>query len=275
MKEATRAVILAILLSLWTARLGAQAAVAAEPRDASPSLQEQVDALREGQRRILQELAELKNLVQENGARGETPAKPAAAEPKVIALNVRGEPFRGDAKARVALVEFSDFECSFCAKYVRETFPRIDKAYIQTGKIKYLFRDLPDPLDTNALLKARAARCAGEQGKFWEMHDRLFAAQSETNSQDILAPAGALGLDIAKLNACLSTERYVQSIRSSMAGAKRNGIYGTPAFLIGTASEDGNYIWATKLVVGGDSFEVLQADLDEVLASASANPPQP
>src|SRR5260221_459521 len=84
---------------------------------------------------------------------------------------VHGEPFRSDAHARVAIIEYSDFECPLCRQFARDVYPLIDAAYIHSGKVKYFFRDLPLPMHPHALPAARAARCAGEQGKFWEMHD--------------------------------------------------------------------------------------------------------
>lgn len=248
------------------------------PAESKPSLQEQIDDLKRTQQRILGELEAVRNLLQQQGGRIETPARPETVQPKVISLNVNGEPFRGESRAKVALVEFSDFDCSYCAKYAREIYPRIEKAYIRTGKVRYLFRDLPESVDSTSFLKARAARCAGEQGKFWEMHDRFFGSNAEAEGNDMATHARALGLDVEKFNACLSGGRYAQSIRMSMVSAKRHAIYGTPGFMIGTVSEDGKFIWATKVLVGGESFEAIQTELDQVLATVTPpaeNPPAP
>jgi len=236
-----------------------------DAQQATPSIQQQIDQLKEGQERMLREIAEIKRLVSEKPSRVDMPAKPAASNP--VPVNVHGEPFRGDGRARFAIMEYSDFECSFCAKYVREIYPRIDKDYIHSGKIKYFFRDLPGPGDTNALLKARAARCAGEQGKFWEMHDRLFATQTEPVGQNLASHAETLGLDAEKFSACLASGRYSDNIGMSVAGARRIGVFGTPAFLIGTVSEDGDFMRVTKILVGGESFETLKSSLDELLVT--------
>ena len=90
----------------------------------SPSIQEQIDELRMGQQRMLQELGDIKKLLEERPVRNDFGARPAT--PEVITLNVTGEPFRGESKAKVVILEYSDFECSFCGKYIRDTFPRID-----------------------------------------------------------------------------------------------------------------------------------------------------
>lgn len=238
--------------------------------DVSPSIQQQIDELKEGQQRMLKELAEIKRLLQEKPGRVGYAAKPTT--PNGIALNVHGEPFKGGSRARVAIMEYSDFDCSFCAKYTREIYPRIDEDYIKPGKIKYFFRDLPEPAQTNALVKACAARCAGEQGKFWEMHELLFAAQSAPVGQDPKSYAQALGLDLGKFSECLSSGRYSDSIRRSAVGAGRMGIFGTPTFLIGTLTEDGDFMRTTKVLPGADSYAAFKSILDELLAAPPTAP---
>ena len=266
MKNRTFLIQVAALLtfSFWRFSLAAQDKPTVAGAEASPGIQQQIDALKEGQQRILTELEEIKKLLQERPARADYATKPAT--PKIISLNVHGEPFRGDDRARVMIMEYSDFDCSFCAKYVAEIYPLIDENYIKTGKIKYFFRDLPEPRNTNALFKAQAARCAGEHGKFWEMHDRLFALQPVPAGQDLVSLAAALDLDAKKFTSCLASERHAENIRRSIAGAERMGLHGTPAFLIGTASEDGDFVRAAKVFVGAESYEAFKAILDELLS---------
>jgi protein-disulfide isomerase len=247
----------------WTSAARAQEDGKAPIRPSS-SIQQQIDELKAGQERLFRELVEIKRLLQEKA--GATNATARLAASNVVSLNVHGEPFRGSDRARVAILEYSDFDCSFCARYAREVYPQIERHYVQSGRIKYFFRDLPAPGETNALHKARAARCAGEQGKFWELHDRLFATQSEPSGQDMTLLAKAVGLNTEKFNACLASGRYSENIRMSIAAAKRMGIYGTPAFLIGTVSEDGNFMRVMKILVGGESFDPIKASLDELLA---------
>ena len=235
------------------------------PRKSPPTLQRQIDELKESQQRVLKQLEEIKTLLQEKSGRPDYAAKPA--RPEVISLNVHGEPFRGNHLARVAIIEYSDFDCTFCVKYAREIYPHLDEEYIQPGKGKYFFRDLPAPEHPNALGKAHAARCAGEQGKFWEMHDRLFAEQPAPAGQDPMSHAQALGLDAGKFSECLSGDRYAENIRRSTVGAGRMGLNGTPAFLIGTVSEDGDFVRATKVFLGAVSYDSFKAMLDELLAS--------
>jgi protein-disulfide isomerase len=235
-----------------------------EPQAVPPSLQQQIDELKKGQEGLLKEVEEIKQLLQQRPGRAEFAAKTAA--PTVSSVNVHGEPFRGDQAARVAIMEFSDFDCSFCGKYARETYPRLDQDYVKPGKVRYFFRDLPGPGETNAFVKARAARCAGDQAKFWEMHDLLFATQAAPAGD--LAPLGqTLGLDLARFNECLASEKYAENIERSVAGARRMGIMGTPAFIIGILTEDGNFIRVTKLLVGAQTYDDLKSVLDELLTN--------
>jgi len=271
-KAPALAIVFGTLICLSSTKL----VLAADDNQKSPpqsdllSIQQQIDTLNKNQQLILQELGEIRKLLQGKPAKVEGATNQLA--PKIISLNVHGEPFKGDSRARVAIMEYSDFDCSFCAKYVSEILPKIDEQYIKTGKIKYFFRDLPEPAQTNSWIKASAARCAGEQGKFWEMHDLLFAGQSAPTAQDPASYAQALGLDVAKFGECLSSGRYSDSVRRSVAGAGRMGVFGTPAFLIGTLSEDGDFMKTTKVFLGAESYEEFKSILDELLTPPTPPP---
>ncbi len=229
------------------------------------SIQKQLDQLKAGQERLSRQVEEIKTLLEQlTGTPTNESAKPTV--PTVVSANVHGEPFRGTNSARVAIIEYSDFDCSFCGRYSRNVFPRIESDYIQSGKIKYFFRDLPEPIDTNAWFKARAARCAGDQGKFWQMHDLLFAHQPAT-SPEVIALTQTLGVDMGEFNQCISSEKYLQNIRRSAAGAKRMGLYGTPTFLIGTLSDDGDFLRVNRVLVGAETYESIKSVLDELLGS--------
>jgi protein-disulfide isomerase len=225
------------------------------------SLQQQIDELKAGQQQILKELQEIKKILQ-SFQEAAVPQPPAE-----IPLPVAGEPFKGSPAARVAIVEYSDFQCPYCGEYAREIFPRLDSSYIKSGKVRYYFRDLIVPSHTFALGAAQAARCAGEQGKFWEMHDLLFANQTTLAPPDLTKRAQELGLDEAKFSECIASGRYRENIRRSMSGAERMGISGTPAFILGVLDPSGNSVRGTKLIMGAESFETFKSALDELLAA--------
>ena len=248
-------------------RSGAQQSQGAVQQPPGASLQRQIDELKEGQQRLLQEVQEIKKLLQERANRTNTSNQPVV--PNITSANVRGEPFRGTNTATVAMIEYSDFDCSFCGRYARDIFPKIDQDYVKAGKVRYFFRDLPEPNETNAWFKARAARCAGDQGKFWEMHDLLFAAQS-ASGKDLEDFAQTLSLDSQRFNECLVSEKYLENIQRSADGAKRLGLFGTPAFLIGIVTKDGDFVRVRRVLVGAESYNAIKSVLDEMLASASA-----
>jgi len=258
---ATLAVML--LVSVGGVRLRAQDATKPEPETSLASLQHQIDQLRSGQELILKELAEIRKSLPEKAARTDVTARPEL--PRLVSLNVHGEPYRGDNKARIAIVEYSDFDCSFCAKYAKDIYPQIDLNFIRPGKIKYFFRDLPSPGETNALLKARTARCAGEQDNFWQVHDLLFTEPTVPIVQKLSSQAQALGLDLDKLNQCLASGRYAENIERSASGARQLGIRGTPAFVIGTLSAEGDFLRSTNILIGGENYGALKSVLDTLL----------
>jgi protein-disulfide isomerase len=244
---------------------------AAEERSTAPaaapdSVQAQLDQLKIGQERLFRELEQIKTLLQDRAERTNGSNKPAI--PNVVSANVHGEPFRGTNTARVAVIEYSDFGCSFCGRYARNVFPRVDEDYLKTGKVRYFFRDLPEPHETNSWFKARAARCAGDQGKFWEMHDLFFTSQSATGAE-VVTLASTLGLDMDQFNECLSSQKYIINIQRSADSARRMGLYGTPAFLIGSLTQDGDFVRVKKVLVGAESYENLKAVLDEMLSGGT------
>lgn len=139
---------------------------------------------------------------------------------------------KGNADAPVTIIEFSDFQCPFCGKFVKETLPQLDKDYIQTGKVKFIFRDFPLEFHPFAQKAAEAAECAGEQGKYWEMHDILFQYQNKLDLESLKVYAGELGIDSSKFNKCLDGGQMADEVKKDFADGQKYGITGTPAFFI-------------------------------------------
>lgn len=253
----------AFTLVIQGSSLLAQSQSQPSPKPTTASLQAQINALREGQEKLQRDLDELKALLKERLTRTETAAMPKPVD--LITVNVTGEPFKGSPLARVAILEYSDFDCSFCATYANQIYPLLDHAYVQAGKIKYFYRDMPGKEHLNALFKARVARCAGDQDKFWEAHDLLFKDQRPFDAPGLAQFARTLSLDEAPFNACISSDRYLDAINRSAMSAARMRIQGTPAFIIGKLSEDGDVLSATKVVMGAESFEAFRKVLDDLL----------
>lgn len=144
--------------------------------------------------------------------------------------------------------------------------PQLEKEYIDTGKMKYVFMDFPLPIHAQAMKASEAAWCAGDQGKFWEMHDRLFANQNALAPEALLKHAEALGLDAAQFRQCLDSGKQATQIKAAMAEGQKAGTTGTPAFLLGFVEADGK-VRATKKISGAVPYATFKATIDEMLSS--------
>jgi protein-disulfide isomerase len=226
-------------------------------------LKRDIQALKDGQQAIQKDLQEIKKLLAARPAAG----APAADQALNAIVSVDGDPSRGDKNAKLTLVEFSEFQCPFCGRHVRETYPQLDKEYIQTGKVKYVFRDLPlESIHKNAFKASEAAHCAGEQNKFWEMHDRLFANQNALEAPMLTAHAQAIGLDTKKFQACLDGGKSAADIRKNIADASKLGITGTPTTVIGMTQPNDPKIKILRVIRGAQGYNAFKAAFDELLA---------
>ncbi len=200
----------------------------------------------------------------ESAMRGEAREAPAAAasQPSPPARKVEAsaddDPVKGSKEAPVTIIEFSDFQCPFCGKFFKQALPEINKNYITTGKAKLVYRDFPLDFHQYAQKAAEAAECADDQGKFWEMHDKIFENQNTITVDDLKGHAKNIGLDTTKFNNCLDTGKYEQEVKKDMSDGKAAGVTGTPAFVING-----------KLVVGAQPYSVFKQAIDEALAEAA------
>jgi protein-disulfide isomerase len=263
MRETARRVLAALALGL----IAAGPAAAQQP--SNEELKKDIEALQESLKAIQKDLQDIKAML----AR---PTGPPSLVNKVVDLG--DAPFKGDANARLTVVEVSDYQCPFCGRYWRETYPQIETEYVKTGKVKSVFLNLPlEAIHKSAFGAAKAARCAGQQGKYWEMHDRLFANQKELEPW---APhAQAIGLDLTAFDACVATDKEDAAIRRDMAEAQKLGITGTPAFLIGRTEPKGSKLTILAAVRGARPFADFKTEIDKLLAepekAAEAVPPPP
>ncbi len=144
--------------------------------------------------------------------------------------------------------------------------PQIEKEYIETGKMKHVFMDFPLPMHGQAMKASEAVLCAGDQGKWEEMHDTLFANQNALSPEALPMHAEVLRLDMTKFKACLDTGKQAARIKVSMAEGQKAGITGTPAFLLGFVEVDGK-VKATKKISGAVPYANFKATIDEMLSS--------
>jgi protein-disulfide isomerase len=169
-------------------------------------------------------------------APAQTPAQgedfaPARVQMKLGAL----EYALGSATAPVTLVEFTDYQCPFCRRFQAEDWPQLKRNYIDTGRVRFIVRDLPLSFHSNARPAAEAAHCAGEQGRFWPMHTGLLGQSADLSPQGLEARARTLGLVLPRCRACIAANKYEGAIAANAAQADALGIRGTPAFVVGAA----------------------------------------
>jgi protein-disulfide isomerase len=242
---------------LALALLMSQASGAAQNDDLA-RLKDEVTRLNAQQQQILASLDELKKMMK-------GPSQPALKPPQT--MGVADEPYKGEPAARLAIIEYADFQCPFCRRFEHDIYPQIRDSYINTGKLKYFHRDMPLPFHQGAMPAARAAHCASEQGKFWEMHDSLLGDTASLSAADIDERAGKLGLNVAELDKCISSDRFADIIQRGVTEANEMQVSGTPTFIIGTLDAQGKVMSVKKTVVGASPFEAFKAALDPLLAA--------
>ena len=146
--------------------------------------------------------------------------------------------------------------------------PQIEKEYIKTGKLKYVALDFPlESIHKNAFKAAEAARCASDQGKFWEMHDRLFANQQALAPNNLPQHAQAIGLDVPKFQQCLDSGKYAATVRKDLAEGQKAGITGTPAFLLGVTVPNDPMVKVIRVLKGAQPYTSFKDAIDSLLSS--------
>lgn len=138
----------------------------------------------------------------------------------------------GNKNAPITIIEFSDYECPFCARFHTETFGQIKSKYIDTGKVKFIYRDFPLSFHQNAQKAAEASECADDQGKFWQMHEKLFTDGVAGGVATFKQYAQQIGLDMAKFNTCLDSGKTAGEISADTSDGSAAGVSGTPGFFI-------------------------------------------
>ncbi len=217
---------------------------------------------------ILEELRKIRVLLEQGPRRPGPPLPAPALQPSVpqekVTLTLHGDYSLGRADAPVVIVEYTDYQCAFCERFRAETFPEIRKNLIDTGKARFVKRDLPLPAHPGAMKAAEAARCAGDQGKFWEMHDRLSAHFSSLGPDAYARFARELSLDVQEFRSCLDSDRHMADIQASARGAGAIGIGATPSFVVGTIS--GNVLEGVR-ITGAQPYGVFEKAITDLLAA--------
>jgi protein-disulfide isomerase len=236
--------------ALITAAVGLCSCATTAQQERLVHIQADVTALRADVSKLSAQVEELDRLIR-------------PPSPPRVTVGVEGAPVLGDRAAKIAIVEFSDFQCPFCKRFHDATLPMLKERYIDNGKIMMIYRDLP--LDFHALAKgaAVAAYCAGAQGHFWEMADALFDGQERLGSAYYNALAARLGLDTDAFKSCLTDPAAEAKVTRDVADAASLGIDGTPAFFIGRV--EGDRVIDAEYVSGAQPFPVFARILDSLV----------
>ena len=184
------------------------------------------------------------------------------ATPATVQQSRADDRILGSAEARVMIIEFTDLQCPYCARFASDTWPLLRERYVDTGKVRFATRDLPLPMHEFAVPAAVATRCAGQQGKFWEYREALFRDQSLLSQGRYAELAGRFGLDSTRFESCRADPAVLAAVRADAALAASSGIASTPSFVIGLVT---NGEFAGEVMSGAKSFEVFQQRLDSLL----------
>ena len=195
----------------------------------------------------------------------------APQQPTKGVASIDDDPVLVDKNASVTIIEISDYECPFCKRHFDETFPQLVKNYVDTGKVKIVYRDFPlsfhDPMATK---EAVAANCAREQGgdkKYFEFHDEIFKRTISNgnglNDEKIQTIAKDLGLNTGKFTTCLADPAQTDEVKKDIADGTAAGASGTPTFVIGKTTSNGEI--DGDLVVGAQPYAAFQAIIDPLL----------
>jgi protein-disulfide isomerase len=193
------------------------------------------------------------------------PSEQGQQEVKKVDVSADDDPFIGNAAATVTVIEFSDYQCPFCRMFWESTYLQLKKNYIDTGKIKFVYRDYPLPFHPAAIPSAIAAQCANDQGKYWEMHDKIFSEQNKLDVQkystvqfgatELKKWAKELGLN-SSFNKCLDDSKYADEVTKDTSEGQAAGVSGTPSFFINGT-----------MLVGAQPYAEFQKIIDKELSS--------
>ena len=220
---------------------------------------QQIIEIKDELRDLRQEMSELRKAVDESPEKDDTPKVAAPVNVPIEA----DDPVLGDKQAKIAIVEFTDYECPFCESYHSETFPQIKKAYVDTGKVQYILRDFPLGFHDQAKPAAIAANCAGQQNAYWKMNDILFTKQAELGKDLYTQSAESLGLNMDQFLSCLKRDEQEQEVTADLTYGQQIGINGTPTFFVGRIRE--GQLANAKEIGGAQGMEVFEEILETLL----------
>jgi protein-disulfide isomerase len=207
---------------------------------------------------ILNELRQIRQLLE----RAPRLAEPGPSVDQVVTVSLGSNFVLGRMDAPLTIVEFTDLQCPFCRRFHLTAFEEIRGNWIETGKVRFVSRDFPLDMHDQAMPAAVAARCAHEQGKFWEMRHTLILNASGLSRETVPAFASSLQLEMPQFESCLRSEKYKEKILFDVGDGRTAGISGTPTFIVGRSTDIG--VRGT-LIVGAQAYAVFHEKLRDML----------
>jgi protein-disulfide isomerase len=263
MKRAVASCVLFVLISVGLAvgKTPAQTDPEKPAGDAGDELiLKQLEALRKELRALRAEMGQLRKSVNEIHRAAVRPKAP----PSPTTVRLDGDAVMGSPDAKVAIVEFSDFQCPYCLRFHSNTFPQLKENYIDSGKVQYIFRDFPlKQIHPKAVEASVAANCGGLQGKYWEMHHGLFINQRRLGPELYNELATSTGLDLEAFEACMEDPEQVTEVEKDLAYGQSVGIRGTPHYFVGRI--EGDQIVDVKPLSGAQAYQAFANIIDPLL----------
>jgi len=205
-----------------------------------------------------------------NSAAAQKPSQQAPEQTGPKEVSVDDDPILGDKNAPITMIEFVDYECPFCKRFVDETLSQIKSDYINTGKVKLVMRDLPLSFHQNAHAESQAAECAREQGgdsAYFKYHDEIFKRTASNGTglalDQLSVIANDIGLNGSTLQSCLDSEKYKAEVDRDLSDASAYGATGTPSFFIGKSDPSGKF--QGTVIIGAQPFASFKAAFDAEL----------
>lgn len=209
---------------------------------------------------ILKELRAIRQAVERLQAPAQPPAPPEP--PQVVTLTNMSGYMLGRPDAPLTMIEFTDLQCPFCNRFAVTTFDQLKKEFIDTGKVRFISRDFPLDFHPFAMPAARASRCAGDQGKFWELRETLVKNAPSLSPAYITQQAAALKLDMKQFDSCVSGTQYDAAIRKDMTEGAGFSVNGTPTFFVGKTTAQG---FEGLRIVGAQPYAVFKERIEGLL----------
>jgi protein-disulfide isomerase len=245
---------LLMLLVVGCSRSAAQSA-AQDPA----SLRKEIETLKAQQAETQKSLEEVREFL-----RAATGGRFGAPSLVNSTFDLSGEPANGKPDAPITIVEISDYHCPFCRRHVQQTQPRLYTDLVDTGKARHVFVHYPiAQLHPDAFKSHEAAMCAADQGKFWDLHKKLFEKSVKT-PDELTAIAKDAGLDTTAFRSCLDSGKHAKAVQDSVARISKMNINGTPMFLVGRTPSGSAPMTVSKVIEGAQPYEAFQMVVEEI-----------